>query len=85
MDGFTKQLSPGNCACFPSNTGISHVLINDSREDVIYLCIGETAEFADEKIIYPLNAARNEQGRKKGWLWDPPPVRKTGPHNGLPK
>jgi uncharacterized cupin superfamily protein len=85
MDGFTREIGPGDFAAFPSNTGIAHVIINDSDRDVIYLCVGETAEFPDEKLTYPLNAIRNEEGRKAGWLWEDAPTGPQGPHPGLPK
>jgi uncharacterized cupin superfamily protein/GNAT superfamily N-acetyltransferase len=84
MDGFTKELGPGDFAGFPAGTGISHVLINDSGKNVVYICIGETREFPGEKIIYPLNELRNSECTRKGWLWADLPHRFLGAHCGRP-
>ncbi len=70
LDGFTKTLSPDEFAAYPSNTGLSHALINDTNDEVIYLCIGETQEFPNEKISYPLNPLRQKECHRKGWSWD---------------
>ncbi len=70
LDGYTKVMAPGEFAAFPANTGLAHVLINDTAEEVIYLGIGETQEFPDEKISYPLNPLRQKECRRKGWYWD---------------
>ncbi len=84
MDGYTKQLSPGDFAGFPANTGIAHTIINDSTEEVIYLCIGETAEFQDEKVSYPLNPIRSRACARYGFDWEVPRV-DWGTHNGRPQ
>lgn len=82
LDGYTKELKPGDFVAFPSNTGLSHAIINDTDEKVVYLCIGETQEFLDEKITYPLNPLRNNECSRKGWLWSDLPQKALGPHNG---
>jgi RimJ/RimL family protein N-acetyltransferase len=56
-----------------------HTVINNTTEDVIYICIGESQEFADEKILYPLNELRKKECIRKGWYWQQPPVWVTGP------
>lgn len=70
LDGFAKNIGPDEFAAYPSNTGLSHALINDTDQEVIYLCIGETQDFPDEKISYPLNPLRQNECRRKGWYWD---------------
>lgn len=70
LDGFTKTAGPGFFAAFPSNTGLAHTIINNTDEDLIYLCIGETQDFPTEKISYPLNLLRQKECRRKGWYWD---------------
>lgn len=70
LDGCTKIIGPDDFAAYPSNTGLAHALINDSDEEVLYLCIGETFEFPNEKITYPLNPLRQKECRRKGWYWD---------------
>lgn len=81
LNGQTTILEKGQYAAFPANTGDTHVLINDTTEDVVYLCIGETQDFADEKISYPLNPLRQKQCVRKGWYWLDAPLKKMGPHN----
>lgn len=85
MDGFVKELDEGCFAAFPSNTGIAHTIINDTDENVVYLCIGETQEFENEKITYPLHSLRERECARKGWLWSDPPKRSVGSHLGKPK
>lgn len=70
LDGFTKTADPGFFVAFPSNTGLAHTIINNTAEDLIYLCIGETQDFPTEKISYPLNPLRKKECRRKGWYWD---------------
>jgi len=69
LNGFAKQIGPGHFAAFPSNTGIAHVVINNTEEEVVYLCIGETQDFPDEKIVYPHNRLRQLECERKGWAW----------------
>lgn len=84
LDGYTKQLQKDEFAAFPSGTGISHTLINDTNETVKYICIGETQDFPDEKIVYPLNPFRQIECKRKGWYWIDWPSRNLGPDSGLP-
>lgn len=79
------QAPPGHFAAFPSNTGIAHVIINDTDEDVVYLCIGETQDFHDEKIIYPHNRLRQLECERKGWHWINPPKLPRGKTSPIPK
>jgi len=84
LDGFTKVIAPGSFAAFPSNTGFAHTLINNTDDEVIYLCVGETQDFHDEKIIYPLNPLRQSECRRKGWYWDDLTRPITGSHSAQP-
>jgi uncharacterized cupin superfamily protein len=61
------SLSAGTFAAFPSNTGINHVVINNTDEEVIYICVGEAQDFPDEKITYPPNKLRQAECLRKGW------------------
>jgi uncharacterized cupin superfamily protein/GNAT superfamily N-acetyltransferase len=85
LNGFTKRLGPEQVAAFPSGTGLAHTLINDSDDLVTYICIGETREFPDEKIIYPCNALRQRECERKNWAWAEPPTQARGPHLGSPR
>lgn len=84
LDGFTKELSQDHFAAFPANTGVAHTLINNSNQDVVYICIGEAVDFPDEKISYPLHPLRQKECIRKGWYWTDLPQKQLGPHNGEP-
>lgn len=84
INGFVKEIFEGEGAAFPSNTGLSHVIINDSDDELVYLCIGEALDFPDEKILYPLNLLRRKECERKGWYWENPPMHTWGNHSGRP-
>ena len=54
---------------FKAGSGIAHTLMNETNEDVFYLCVGECSP-TDDKIFYPLHPARNEEVRKEGFFWE---------------
>ncbi len=85
MNGYAKQINEGCFAAFPFSTGIAHTIINNTNDDLVYFCIGETQDFKDEKLTYPFNPLRNKEGERKGWHWKNPPIVETGPHNGKPE
>ncbi|MEZ4742901.1 MAG: GNAT family N-acetyltransferase [Bdellovibrionota bacterium] len=84
LNGYAKEITKGEFVGFPSNTGLSHTLINNSNEPVVYICVGETAEFLDEKINYPLNPLRNKECERNGWLWVDAPLHEIGPCSEKP-
>jgi uncharacterized cupin superfamily protein len=50
-----QQLSPGMCAGFKAGTGNGHCLVNETREDVLYLEVGDRtpgdeAHYPDEDM-----------------------------------
>jgi uncharacterized cupin superfamily protein len=81
IDGNLHRLAPGDAVGFPAGTGICHCFLNNSREDVRLLVIGEATK-PENKVRYPLNeayaAARPE-------LWRDWPARPLGPHDGKAK
>jgi uncharacterized cupin superfamily protein/GNAT superfamily N-acetyltransferase len=79
LDGHSKEISADHFVAFPSNTGVAHTLINNTSEELIYICIGETQEFPDEKISYPLHPLRQKECIRKGWYWTDLPRRELGP------
>lgn len=92
MNGFAKEVGPGDFAAFPSNTGIAHTIINNTDEKVIYVCVGEAQDFDGEKITYPHNDLRRLECERRGDYWldapsliqgDYPPVPKTRPTGHL--
>lgn len=84
LNGYTKQLKPGDAVVFIPNSCLSHCLINDTDEPVVYMSIGEATDFPDEKILYPLNPLRNKECARKNWYWENAPAISLGAHNGRP-
>jgi uncharacterized cupin superfamily protein/RimJ/RimL family protein N-acetyltransferase len=84
LDGYAKELAPDHFAAFPSNTGISHTIFNETNEEICYICIGENKEFPEEKVAYPLHPLRQKECTRKGWYWTDLPERQLGPHKGIP-
>lgn len=60
------RLSPGMCAGFRAGTGNAHSLVNETREDVVYLEIGDRTP--GDEVTYPNDDlhARFTDGR---WLF----------------
>jgi uncharacterized cupin superfamily protein/GNAT superfamily N-acetyltransferase len=85
MNGYLQALEPEWFAAFPPGTGIAHTIINDTNEPIIFLGVGESKEFSDEKIAYPLNPIRRLECERKGWYWNDAPKHQFGPHNGRPQ
>ncbi|HEX4712870.1 cupin domain-containing protein [Phenylobacterium sp.] len=78
IDGVLHPLSPGDSVAFPAGTGICHTFLNNSREEVRLLVVGEKQK-AENRVRYPLNEAF-EQSTAYGWTDAPP--RALGPHDG---
>jgi len=85
MNGYVRELEPGMFVAFPPGTGISHVVINDTNDPVMYLGVGEAQEFPDEKIIYPMNPLRELECQRKGWHWSDVAKHEFGSHSGRPR
>jgi uncharacterized cupin superfamily protein len=85
QNGYETILKAGEHAAFPSNTGMSHCLINNSESESIYLSVGETKEFPDEKILYPLHPLRNKECARMNFLWKDPPSLPMGTNSAMPK
>lgn len=81
IDGVLYPLRPGDAVGFPAGTGISHTFINNTKEDVRLLVVGETNK-KENKVYYPLNPERKERVAES-W-WNDVPTRALGPHNGKP-
>lgn len=79
FNGFLQPLKAGDGIAFPPNTNIAHCIMNETKESVFYIGVGESEEFSDEKIIYPLHPERNEEMRNGNWLWIDPPKVEYGP------
>lgn len=84
VDGELYDLIPGDFVAFPAGTGISHTFVNNSDKTAILLVGGEATKKSN-RCFYPLHPERNEEIRKKNFLWEDFPHRSIGPHNGMPK
>jgi uncharacterized cupin superfamily protein len=83
VDGVLHSLNPGDGVAFVPGTGITHTVLNNSLSPVRLLVVGE-AHTKENKCFYAKHLARNEEGRKEGWLWEDPPQREMGLHDGNP-
>lgn len=83
IDGHLYQLKPGDGVGFPAGTGISHTFINNTREPVRLLVVGERSK-PENKCYYPMHPDRNAEIAKKDFLWKDVPKPELGPHDGLP-
>ncbi|RQR59858.1 cupin domain-containing protein [Burkholderia sp. Bp9126] len=78
IDGNLHRLKPGDAVAFPAGTGICHTFLNNTRDEVRMIVIGETPK-PENRIRYPMNEAY-EATRKDRWVdW---PERPIGPHDG---
>lgn len=81
IDGHLHRLAPGDAVAFPAGTGICHTFLNNTRDEVRLIVVGETPK-DENRIRYPLNAA-HEATRDDRWTdW---PERALGPHDGKPR
>lgn len=83
-DGELTELSPGDFVAWPAGTGICHTIMNNTKENCLVMVGGETYN-PKNKIYYPLHPKQNEVRKTRGDLWEDWPIRKLGPHNGIPK
>ncbi len=81
LDGTIRRLKPGDGVGFPAGTGLAHVFINNTSEDVRLLVVGEASR-QRSRIDYPLHPERNDEIGTRHWKGKP--ARKLGPHDGLP-
>jgi len=80
IDGVLHPLTVGDSVAFPAGTGICHTFINNTKDEVRLMVIGEPPR-DDNRIRYPRNEAY-ELTRKDRWVdW---PARPMGPHDGKP-
>ena len=61
------ELAPGMCAGFRAGTGNGHQLVNRSKEDVLYLEIGDRT--AGDSVTYPDDDITAEYGADGQWRY----------------
>ncbi|WP_282609559.1 cupin domain-containing protein [Pelagibius sp. Alg239-R121] len=75
IDGDLHPLQPGDAAAFPAGTGIAHSVINNSKEEVRILIVGEN--HSADRVVYPVNP---ETPHSRPWR--DAPSRPLGTHDG---
>ncbi len=81
IDGELIKLNPGDGVGFPCETGVSHTFINNTKENVEIMVVGEKSK-KENKVYYPLHPKRNKEIGEA--LWADAPQKKLGPHDGMP-
>ncbi len=81
-DGYLYRLAEGDGVGFPDRTGIAHTFLNNTDKDVRLFTMGEASRYSS-KIVLPLDPMQSEALRRTGKLWEDPPRRERGPHDGL--
>nr|WKF61994.1 hypothetical protein HUO10_006526 [Paraburkholderia busanensis] len=80
IDGVLHPLTEGDSVAFPAGTGICHTFINNTKEEVRLMVIGERPR-DDNRIHYPLNEAHLKTRSDQWTDW---PSRPLGDHDGKP-
>jgi uncharacterized cupin superfamily protein len=76
MNGELFDALPGQAVDFKAGSGIAHTILNNSSEDVFYLCVGE-CEPHEDLIYYPFHPSRNQEVKQKGGLWEDCPFKEV--------
>ncbi len=84
LNGHIRELKAGDWAGFSPQEMRAHTVINDLKEPLKMLVVGETAEFKGELIAYPQNPLRNKECASKGWFWENFEMKDAGSHSGRP-
>jgi uncharacterized cupin superfamily protein len=81
IDGHIHPMAEGDFVGFEARTGITHVCINNSDDDVLLLVGGEAARSRNQ-FWYPFHPHRDKETGEL--FWADHPKLKLGPHDGLP-
>jgi uncharacterized cupin superfamily protein len=85
IDGSLHALKEGDGVAFNDGTGIAHMIVNNTDEDVRLFVFGEaTRLFSQFACPLSQDEATNEHLRKLGKLWVDLPKHKLGPNSGRP-
>ncbi len=81
IDGELHRLAEGDAVAFAPGTGIAHTAINNTRQPVRLIVMGE--QHPQNRCFFPLHPQRMEMMRPT-LRWNEAPVRVRGSHDGLP-
>ena len=80
-NGHITPMCAGDFIGWAGGTGIAHVIINNSDEDAVVIVGGERSRLVNQ-YFYSFHRQYNKE-IGKGY-WADHPIRKLGPHDGLP-
>jgi uncharacterized cupin superfamily protein len=69
LNGHIFSAQPMTGIDFKAGSGVAHTLMNETQDDVFYLCVGE-CQPENDKLFYPLHPNRNHELKLKGLLWE---------------
>lgn len=86
LNGYLYNLNPGDGVFFSPGTNIAHTIMNNSKENVEYIGIGQAnSNDIQDQIYYPLHPVRNLECKEKKYFWEErPEVTHFGEHDGKP-
>jgi len=80
-DGWITPMGEGDFIGWKNGTGITHAILNNSRDDAVIIVGGERSRFVNQ-YWYPFHPKYNKEIGAAYWADHPVP--KLGPHDGLP-
>ncbi len=80
-DGYITPMSAGDFIGWAGGTGIAHVIINNSDEDVVVIVGGERSRMVNQ-YFYSFHKRYNKEIGES--YWADHPKHKLGPHDGMP-
>lgn len=81
LDGELHALAKGDGVSLNAGTGIAHTFLNNSGSDVRLFVMSEAPRTVS-RAHHPVDPRANENLMAAGRLWQNPPARKRGPHDG---
>lgn len=81
LDGHVHHMKKGDFVGWRGGDGITHVIMNNGKEDAVLVVGGEASRFRS-RVWYPYHPHRRKETGEN--YWHDHPVPKLGPHDGLP-
>ena len=81
LDGHLYPMPEGDFVGWRGGDGVTHVIINNSKEDAVLIVGGEASRHRSH-VWYPYHPHRQKEIGEN--YWRDHPVPKLGPHDGLP-
>jgi uncharacterized cupin superfamily protein len=81
LDGHVYPMAEGDFVGWRAGTGLTHVIMNNSRKDALLIVGGEASRYRS-RCWYPFHPHRQKEMGDN--FWADHPVPKLGPHDGMP-